>query len=122
MRNNFATGLSGGEQQRLNIMLAVAHKPKLLLLDELSTGLDVESRAEMKRIVKEQLKELNTTMILVSHNPDEIEYLADRIIVLFDGKIYEDITMKEINKKFDRFEDYVDDLFINRFHQEEAVK
>lgn len=117
-----AIGLSGGQQQRLNILLGLIHKPKLLLLDELSTGLDVDSRTRMKSFVKDQLKELGGTMILVSHNPDEIEYLADRIITINGGLIFEDITMKEIKKNHRSFEDYVTDLFINRFKSEGEVK
>ena len=122
VRKQYATGLSGGQQQRLNILLALAHKPELLLLDELSTGLDVEARADMKRFVKKQLKELNATLLLVSHNPDEIEYLTDRVIVLNGGKIFEDISMKEIKKKWSRFDDYIDDLFMNRFKKEGEFK
>lgn len=117
-----AMGLSGGQQQRLNILLGLIHRPKLMLLDELSTGLDVESRTNMKDFVKKQLEELKGTMILVSHNPDEIEYLADRIVTINGGQIFEDITMSEILKKYSSFEEYVTDLFINRFKQEGVFK
>ena len=122
VRKQYATGLSGGQQQRLNILLALAHKPELLLLDELSTGLDVEARADMKRFVKKQLEDLGATLLLVSHNPDEIEYLTDRVIVLNGGRIFEDISMKEIKKKWSRFDDYIDDLFMNRFKKEGEFK
>jgi ABC-2 type transport system ATP-binding protein len=80
-------------------MLAVAHKPQLLLLDELSTGLDIESREEMKQIIRKQLDELNATLLLVSHNPDEIEFLTNRVVVLNGGLIFEDIMMSDIKRK-----------------------
>jgi ABC-2 type transport system ATP-binding protein len=53
----------------------------------------------MKKLIKEQLDELDANVLIVSHNPDEIEYLTDRVIVINGGKLFEDITMKEIKKK-----------------------
>lgn len=117
-----AMGLSGGQQQRLNILLGLIHKPKLMLLDELSTGLDVDSRTRMKSFVKKQLEELKGTMILVSHNPDEIEFLANRIITINGGQIFEDIEMSEIKEKYSTFEKYIEDLFIERFKKEGEFK
>ncbi len=79
--------LSGGQQQRLNALLAIIHKPTVLFLDELSTGLDITIRTNIKRFIKNYAIENNITLILVSHDTDEIEYLADEIAVLKNGKI-----------------------------------
>jgi ABC-2 type transport system ATP-binding protein len=118
MEKKFATSLSGGQKQRLNILLAIINKPKLLLLDEVSTGLDVESRIELKKFIKDYLEESKASLILVSHNPDEIKYLTNRVIVLEDGLIFEDQSMTEILKKYKNFDAYIDDLFMNRFKAE----
>lgn len=122
IKNSYATGLSGGQQQRLNILLAVAHSPRLLLLDELSTGLDVESRTKMKKFVKNYITKTKSTMILVSHNPDEIEFLSNRLIILNGGNVFEDVKVSEIKKKFKNVSDYIDDLFMNRFKKEGSHK
>ncbi len=112
-----AENLSGGQKQRLNILLAVLNNPKLLLLDEVSTGLDVESRTKVKKFIKDYLNETNSTLILVSHNPDEIEYLVDRLVVIYDGKVAEDYTISDIKRNYETLDGYIDYLFLERFKQ-----
>lgn len=77
--------LSGGEKQRLSILLALLPRPKLLLLDELTTGLDPEIRHGMWESLK-QIRRAGTSILLVSHYLDEVEALADRILYLANGK------------------------------------
>lgn len=77
--------LSGGERQRLFVALALIPRPKLVFLDELTTGLDTRARREVWKILKE-LKEEGLTIILTSHFMDEVEILCDRIIILRKGK------------------------------------
>ncbi len=115
--NAYATGLSGGQKQRLNILLAVIHQPKLLILDEVGTGLDVETRTNVKKFIREYLDRTNSTSIIVSHNSDEVLSLADRIVVIYDGKIYEDRRLKDILKEYGSFDEYTDYLFFEKFKQ-----
>lgn len=76
--------LSGGEKQRLSILLALLPKPKLLILDELTTGLDPEVRYQMRDALK-SIKKNGTSVILVSHYLDEIDELCDRFLWLQSG-------------------------------------
>lgn len=71
LTNKMVQNLSGGQQQRLNILLSVIHQPDLVILDELSTGLDIEVREEIFEFLKTNIVEKNVAMILVSHNMSE---------------------------------------------------
>lgn len=77
--------LSGGEKQRLSILLSLIGRPKLLVLDELTTGLDPEVRQNMWSTFKD-IKENGISVIMVSHYLDEVEALADKILYLDKGK------------------------------------
>lgn len=77
--------LSGGEKQRLSILLSLMGRPKLLVLDELTTGLDPEVRQNMW-ISFENIRKGGVTIIMVSHYLDEVEALADKILYLEKGK------------------------------------
>lgn len=78
--------LSGGQQQRLSIALALAGRPRVVILDELSTGLDPRARRQIWRTV-EQLRDDGVTVLLVSHAMEEIERLCDRIALLDGGRV-----------------------------------
>jgi molybdate transport system ATP-binding protein len=69
--------LSGGQQQRLAILRALATKPRLLLMDEPFSALDAKTKTELIAALKELLKELNITTIIVSHNPQELDGWAE---------------------------------------------
>lgn len=77
--------LSGGEKQRLSVLLALLPRPKLLILDELTTGLDPEIRHEMWENLK-QIRQTGTAVVLVSHYMDEVAQLADRLVWMVDGR------------------------------------
>lgn len=83
--NRIVKKLSGGEKQRLSILLALLPHPKILILDELTTGLDPEVRQGMWESLK-QIRQSGTTILLVSHYLDEVEYLADRLVYLESGR------------------------------------
>ena len=77
--------LSGGEKQRLSVLLSLMGRPKLLVLDELTTGLDPEVRQNMW-IGFDNIRKSGVSLIMVSHYLDEVETLADKILYLEGGK------------------------------------
>ncbi len=81
--------LSGGMQQRVQLAKALAMKPALLLLDEPTTGLDVSIQAAVLDTLKRLQRERRMTMVLVSHDLGVIRTLADRVMVMRDGRVVE---------------------------------
>lgn len=88
--------LSGGEKRRVAIAGVIAMQPKILLLDEPVAGLDPVGRTEILALVKRLQREVSPTVIMVSHNMDDMAEIADRIVALKDGEIIADSTPKEI--------------------------
>lgn len=84
--NQFVNNLSGGQRQKLTILLTLLNNPQVIIFDELTTGLDVLSRHKIWEILKRINKEKGTTLILTSHFLDEVEYLADNVLILENGK------------------------------------
>ena len=80
------TALSGGQQQRLSIALALIGRPRIALLDELSTGLDPASRRDVWSLVRE-VREAGTTIVLVTHLMEEAQFLCDRLAVIERGRM-----------------------------------
>ncbi|NGM15085.1 ABC transporter ATP-binding protein [Verrucosispora sp. WMMA2044] len=78
--------LSGGQQQRLSIALALAGRPRVVILDELTTGLDPAARRRMWATV-ERLSSEGVSVLLVSHTMEEVERLCDRVAVLDAGRV-----------------------------------
>ena len=78
--------LSGGQTQRLMLALALINEPRLIFLDEPSTGLDPQSRRNLWDILR-QLKEEGRTLILTTHSMEEAEYLCDQIAIMDQGAI-----------------------------------
>lgn len=87
--------LSGGQQQRVSIALALAGRPRVVILDELTTGLDPRARRRLWSLV-EQMREDGVTVLLVSHAMDEVEHLCDRLVVLDAGRVIARGTPGEI--------------------------
>lgn len=81
--------LSGGMQQRVQLAKALALKPELLLLDEPTTGLDVSIQATVLDTLKRIQRQRTITMIIVSHDLGVIRTLADRVMVMRDGRVVE---------------------------------
>lgn len=79
--------LSGGQQQRVALARALAAKPKVLLLDEPFSGLDVSLRKEMRELVMKLQKEYGVTTILVTHDQEEALSMSDRIAFMHEGRI-----------------------------------
>lgn len=80
---------SGGMQQRVQIAKALSNNPPLLLLDEVTTGLDLSVQASVLDLIKSIQREWEITVVIVSHDLGVIRMLADRTIVMLDGKIIE---------------------------------
>ena len=78
--------LSTGQQRRLALALAVAHRPQVIFLDEPTAGLDVQTRVELHTLMRE-LQRDGTTIILATHDMAEAEEMADRVAILLQGKI-----------------------------------
>lgn len=95
--NTLIKKLSGGEKRKLSILLALLPKPKLLILDELTTGLDPEARRMMWQSLL-NIRHAGTTILLVSHYLDEVEYLADRLLYLVDGHKQFEGTLEEFRQ------------------------
>nr|BFE79041.1 hypothetical protein GCM10020093_016420 [Planobispora longispora] len=86
IRNKSFGDLSGGQKQRLQLALALVGAPEVVVLDELTTGLDPIARRETWRLIGD-LKASGTTVVLVSHYMDEAEALCDRMAVFGAGRI-----------------------------------
>ncbi len=85
-RDERVSRLSGGQQRRLNMAMALVGDPELLFLDEPTTGFDPSARHEAWQAVKE-LAEGGTTVVLTTHYMDEVQFLADRVAVIVSGRI-----------------------------------
>ena len=85
-RNSRVNKLSGGQQRRLDVAIALASNPELLFLDEPTTGFDPSARREAWEVIK-NLATLGKTVLLTTHYMDEAQYLADRVAVISAGRI-----------------------------------
>ncbi len=96
LRDRNPRTLSGGQKQRVSLCRAMMNRPKLLLMDEPLSALDPQMRTKLQADILKLHKEFGTTSIMVSHDPSEIYRLADRVLVLEQGKIIKDGSAKEI--------------------------
>jgi len=90
--------LSGGQKQKLSIILALISNPEIIFLDEITTGLDPKARRDMWKIVKE-LKDEGKTIFLTTHYMEEAEFLCDRVAIIDKGKIVELDTPEKLIEK-----------------------
>ena len=91
----FPHQLSGGQRQRVGLARALAAEPEFLLMDEPFGALDPVTRTEMQDMLRELLSRLKKTVLLVTHDLDEALYLADRILLLSEGKLQAYLGPKE---------------------------
>lgn len=94
--------LSLGQRMRCEIASAFLHKPKIVFLDEPTIGLDAVSKIAVREFIKKINKEDNTTIILTTHDTQDIEALTNRIILIGKGKILLDGKLSELKKKFSK--------------------
>ena len=96
--------LSGGQKRRVAIAGVIAMKPKVLVLDEPTAGLDPRGRDEILREIHELFKKEGITIILVSHSMEDVAKLVDRILVMDNSEIVMDGLPREIFKRADELE------------------
>ncbi len=96
--NQYPHEFSGGMRQRAMIAIALACKPKLLIADEPTTALDVTIQAQIIKLMNELRKELDTSIILITHDLGVVAEMCDRIVVMYAGQIIEEGTAQDIFK------------------------
>jgi len=96
LKDTLPTTLSGGQQQRVSICRALMRKPKILLLDEPLSALDMQMREKLQGEILELHKTFKTTTIMVSHSPNEIYKMSDFVALIEDGKVKKYGNPKEI--------------------------
>ena len=99
-RNERSRSLSGGMKRRLMIARALAHEPRLLILDEPTAGVDIELRRSMWEFL-EEINSNGTTIVLTTHYLEEAEQLCKKIAIIDEGKIIENTSMKDLLSKLD---------------------
>lgn len=98
--NQRISTLSGGEKQRLQLIVALQNNPEILFLDEITTGLDANSRREITRYIIEDINKKNKTIVMITHYFEEVESLTNRIVVLYNGEIIEDGKLADLYEKY----------------------
>ena len=93
---SYVVNLSGGQRQRLALGIALLNNPKILLLDEPTTGLDPNARREIWSILKQLKEHAHTSLVLTTHYMEEAEQLCERIIIIDKGRILKQGTLEEL--------------------------
>jgi ABC-2 type transport system ATP-binding protein len=109
--------LSGGQQQKIQLGITIMNDPELLILDEPTKGFDPVNRKLLMDLIKES-QDKGATVIMVTHQMEEVEKLCDRIILLKDGTAYAYGTVKEVKKRFD--DKSLDDIFLTVYKDENS--
>jgi ABC-2 type transport system ATP-binding protein len=91
--------LSLGQRMRSDIAASLLHSPKILFLDEPTVGLDAVSKLKVRDFIRHLNKEQNVTIILTTHDMDDIESLCNRVLILNEGHIFFDGSLDEVRKK-----------------------
>jgi ABC-2 type transport system ATP-binding protein len=95
-KKSYVVNLSGGQRQRLALGIALLNDPKILLLDEPTTGLDPNARREIWAILQGLKERSTTSLILTTHYMEEAEKLCDRIVIIDNGLILNEGTLDEL--------------------------
>jgi ABC-2 type transport system ATP-binding protein len=111
-KKEYPTSFSGGMKRRLNIACSIAHKPKLLIMDEPTVGIDPQSRNSILESIR-KLNEMGTTIIYTSHYMEEVEALCSRLIIMDKGEVIEEGSKEVIKNKYRALEkNTLEDIFL----------
>ena len=110
------SSLSGGQRRRLDIAMGLIHTPELLFLDEPSTGLDPQNRANLLEHVRRLRAEHDTTIVLTTHYLDEADAIAERVIIVDHGKLIADDTPARLKA------DHAGDQIVLRFDRDDDAR
>lgn len=110
-KNDYPKKFSGGMQRRLNIACSIVHKPKLIIMDEPTVGIDPQSRNHILDSVK-KLNEMGSTIIYTSHYMEEIEALCTRVVIMDNGRLIVQGTIEDL-KEYVRNEQVIDIVLNN---------
>lgn len=116
--------LSLGQRMRGDLAAAMLHSPDILFLDEPTIGLDVDVKYSIRKFIKEINEKYQTTVILTTHDLDDVQLLCKRIIIINDGKIVSDSSLNELIEKTSPFRQLIVDLYtddINITHSKAEV-
>lgn len=120
-KSDYPKKFSGGMQRRLNIACSIVHRPKLIIMDEPTVGIDPQSRNHILDSVK-KLNEMGSTVIYTSHYMEEIEALCSRVVIMDNGRLIVQGTIDEL-KEYIQDEQIVDIVLANyNYTLTEAVK
>ena len=98
--NTKISKLSGGQQQRINVFISMIGSPKILFLDEFTTGLDIAIKNKLQNYILNFCEKNKITLVIISHDIDCIEDMVDRIIILANKEIIMDAKVTDIIKEF----------------------
>ena len=98
--NQRSDKISGGQRQKLSILLSLFHDPEFLIFDEITTGLDATTRDDVQEYLKMINKDRGKTIFIVSHYMDEVEALCDMVYFLKDGVIFDKGSPDFIKEKY----------------------
>lgn len=120
-RNDYPKKYSGGMQRRLNIACSIAHKPKLIIMDEPTVGIDPQSRNHILESIR-TLNEMGSTIIYTSHYMEEVEALCNRVAIMDNGRLLAEGTKERLSELVQ--EEQIANITINQpsFTLTEAVK
>ena len=101
-KNQYVMGLSGGQKRRLSLLLTILNEPRLIFLDEPTTGMDLESVDNFWSLLEEQ----KFTSVVVTHDFNQIDHFFTKVLILKDGRIAAQESVEEIHRKGQTIEQF----------------
>lgn len=101
-KNQYVMGLSGGQKRRLSLLLTILNEPRLIFLDEPTTGMDLESVDNFWHLLEEQ----NFTSVVVTHDFNQIDHFFTKVLILKDGRIAAQENVEDIHRNGQTIEQF----------------